>query len=132
MWPMIGSTFSSPEQLYSTLGQAASICGYASTPYTGGLGTAVGIGAQLFSAYEGVKAGYAENNAEVSQKHIDNFKEMLSSGDSQLAKAAENLYKEGGKKINTKDLSVSERTIAELIDRSGHYWKRKGWSEDQI
>jgi FMN-dependent NADH-azoreductase len=94
------------------------------------LGTAVGVGAQLFSAYQGVKAGYAENNAEVSQKHVDNFKEMLSSGDSQLVKAAEKLYKEDGKKIDKKDLSISERTIAELLDRSGHYWKHRGWSED--
>ena len=110
IYPMIGSTFSSPEQLVSTAAQIGSAGGFASTPWTGGAGAAIGAGAGLVAGYYGIQSGFAENKTEAGQKRIDNFKELL--------------QQKGDK--------TPDKTIAELIDRSGQYWKKQGWSEEQI
>lgn len=108
IYPMIGSTFSSPEQAVSMAAQLGSGAAYASTPYTGGAGAVVGAGLGVASGYYGLLSGFAENTTEAGDKRIDNFKEILSqSGD-------------------------LKRTVAELIDRSGQYWRNKGWSEEDI
>ena len=107
IYPMLGSTFSSPEQLTSTVAQGVSMGGFASTPYTGPIGAAVGVGGGLVAGAFGIKSGLAENTTEAGQKRIDNFKEMLSE------------KKRGG-------------VIKELKERSKHYWKQQGWSDEQI
>jgi len=104
IYPMLGSTFSSPEQFVSTVGQIGSAAGFASTPWTGGAGAAVGAGAGLLSGWYGLKSGWAENATEAGDRRIENYKELL------------------GKN--------RDKVIAELIDRSGHYWKNRGWTED--
>jgi hypothetical protein len=102
---MIGSTASSPEQLMSTVGQLGSAAGFASTPYTGGIGTAAGVVAGLGAGYYGIQSGFAENTTEAGDKRIDNFKELISKGD-------------------------RKKILAELIDRYANYWKNRGWSEE--
>lgn len=81
--------------------------GFASTPYTGPVGAAVGVGAGLVAGAFGIKSGLAENTTEAGQKRIDNFKEMLSE-------------------------EKRKGVIKELKERSKHYWKRQGWSDGQI
>lgn len=114
IYPMIGSTFSSPEQLYSTVGQMASVAGQASAPWTGGAGTLIGLGAGILSGYYGIKSGFAENTTEAGDKRIQNFKDLLSEED------------------NKNQASKLDKTTAELIDRSAQYWRKQGWSEEQI
>jgi hypothetical protein len=105
---MVGSTFSSPEQLVSTVGQIGSVAGYASTPYTGGVGSLVGAGLAIGAGYYGIQSGFAENQTEAGDKRIDNFKNIL------------------------KQSNNFSNTISELKDRSRHYWRKQGWSEDKI
>lgn len=107
---LLGSTFSSPEQVQSTALQAASMAGYASSPYTAGLGGIIGMGAGVVAGVAGVESGYHENQTEAGDKRIDNFKEILSQP---------NVNKWDG-------------VIKELKDRSRIYWRTKGWSEEQI
>lgn len=107
IYPMLGSTFSSPEQLVSTVAQGASMAGFASTPYTGGAGAVAGAGAGILAGYYGIQSGFAENTTEAGQKRIDNFKELLSD-------------------------DKRKETIAELKERSKHYWKNRGWNDKQI
>ena len=108
---MLGSTFSSPEQLISSVGQMGSAAGFASTPWTGGAGAAVGMGAGLLSGYYGIQSGFAENATEAGDRRIQSFKDLI---------AADS------------DKSLLNKTIDELIDRSKIYWKKQGWSKEKI
>ncbi|MEE3414057.1 MAG: hypothetical protein VZR53_01655 [Prevotella sp.] len=105
IYPMIGSTASSPEQLISTVGQLGSATGFASTPWTGGAGATVGVLAGVGAGYYGIQSGFAENATEAGDKRIENFKELIQKGDSQ-------------------------KIFEELMDRSAQYWRNKGWSEE--
>ena len=58
------------------------------------------------SGWYGLKSGWAENATEAGDRRIEAYKDLL------------------GKN--------RDKVIAELIDRSGHYWKNRGWSEEQI
>ena len=111
IYPMLGSTFSSPEQLVSSIGQMGSAAGFASTPWTGGAGAAVGMGAGLLSGYYGIQSGFAENATEAGDRRIQSFKDLI---------AADS------------DKSLLNKTIDELIDRSKIYWKKQGWSKEKI
>ena len=129
IYPMLGSTFSSPEQLVSTVGQLTSVGGFASTPYTGGIGAAVGVGSGLLSGYYGLKSGFAENATESGDKRIQNFKDLLSEEDNKNSR----FYEGSEPKLKSdKKQSKLDLTTAELLDRSAHYWRKQGWSEEQI
>ena len=107
---LLGSTFSSPKQAWSTGLQALSAAAYASTPYTGGLGSVAGIGAGLAAGVTGVGAGFHENYTEAGEKRIDNFRELLS----------------------RQEVNKWDSTIKEMKDRSRVYWRLQGWSEKEI
>ena len=107
---LLGSTFSSPAQAASTMLQATSMAGYASTPYTGGLGSAVGIASAFGAGVAGVISGQHENQTEAGDKRVDNFKGLLS----------------------RQEINKWEGVVDELKDRSRVYWRLRGWSEKQI
>lgn len=110
VYPMIGSTASSPEQAASTALNLASMGGFASSPWTGGVGSGVGAAAGVAAGYYGLKSGYAENTTEAGQRRIDRFKELLS-------------------QPQTKKL---DKTVSELKDRSRQYWKYQGRDDKWI
>lgn len=57
-----------------------SAAGFASTPWTGGIGATVGAGAGLLSGWYGIKSGWAENTTEAGDRRIESYKDLL--GDS--------------------------------------------------
>jgi len=89
---------------------AASIAGYSSSPWTGGLGTLIGAGADILSTPFQIRSGYKENWAENGDRRIDQFTELL-----------------GGR-----DSDPYKNIVAEAKQRSRAYWKARGMDEKSI
>jgi hypothetical protein len=68
---MLGSTYSSPHQALATAMSIGSVAAYATTPFTGGWGAAIGAGLDVASTPSQIKSGYAENYAESGDKRLE-------------------------------------------------------------
>lgn len=107
---MLGSTYSSPHQAVSSLMALGSVAAYATTPFTGGLGAAIGAGLDVAAFPFQINSGYAENYAESGDKRLEQFTELLGGQDSDRYK----------------------RIMAEAKRRSRAYWKARGMDEKTI
>ena len=79
----------------------ASIASYASSPWTGGLGTLLGAGLDVAATPFQLEGGYDENRAEAGEKRIEQFKSILKDPNSDRY----------------------EQVVSELKQRSHEFWK---------
>lgn len=107
---MIGSTYSSPQQGIATMLSGASIAAYASSPWTGGIGTLLGAGLDIAATPFQKEGGYDENRAEAGEKRIEQFKSILKDPNNDRY----------------------EQVVSELKQRSREFWKHQGIDEETI